>query len=226
MKTIVIIPAAGRGLRLKSKIHKPFLKIAGQQLVFRTLLKFERHKSISGIIIAVSKDKLKKVSYKLKKSRFKKIISVVCGGATRTESVKNALGAIPADADLVLIHDVARPFVSDKIIADAISAARVYGAAITGIPVKATLKSFKDGFFVDKTLDRKSIYEIQTPQVFKKNILLEAYKKLSGISFTDDSQLVEKLGFKVKIVNGSYFNIKITTPEDIIFAEAIAKIQK
>jgi 2-C-methyl-D-erythritol 4-phosphate cytidylyltransferase len=129
---------------------------------------------------------------------------------------------VSENSDWVLIHDSARPFIDRKFITEVIMAAKKTGAAITGVPIKATIKSIKSGGLVDRTLDRSNLWEIQTPQVFKKELILKAYKEFSKRNVTDDSSLVEKLGKKVKIVPGSYENIKITTKEDLLFAQAIA----
>jgi len=136
--------------------------------------------------------------------------------------VYNGLKKISADTDWVLIHDSARPFIDRKSITKVISTAKKTGAAILAVPVKATIKSIKATGFVNTTLERSNLWEIQTPQVFKKELILEAYKKYSKIKVTDDASLVERLGKKVKIVLGSQENIKITTKEDLVLAQAIA----
>ena len=223
MRVSVIIPAAGGGRRLKACVAKPFVKVAGKEIIYRVISRFDNHPLINEIILSVNKSKLRQIKAKLKKTIFKKEIRVISGGATRTRSIANALKKVSADAEIVLIHDVARPFVSNNIITATINAARAYGAAVAAVPLKATIKSIDKNLFVNKTLDRSSIYEAQTPQAFKRDIIFKAYRKLFNKSFTDDSSVVERLGHKIKIVKGSYFNIKITTPEDLVFAKAIAR---
>jgi 2-C-methyl-D-erythritol 4-phosphate cytidylyltransferase len=136
--------------------------------------------------------------------------------------VANGLKAIGPQADLILIHDAARPFITKGLVSSVIKEARKAGAAIAAVPVKATIKKVKNGSVVEKTLDRGKLWEIQTPQVFKKDLILKAYKKFKRIPATDDAMLVERLGAKVSVVLGSYSNIKITTPEDLIIAKGIA----
>jgi 2-C-methyl-D-erythritol 4-phosphate cytidylyltransferase len=142
----------------------------------------------------------------------------------------NALCVIDRQTNLILIHDAVRPFIDKRILSSVIREAKRYGAAIAGVPVKATIKrvkgqglSGKSKGRVEKTLNRENIWEIQTPQVFRKDLILKAYKKFGNLDVTDDSMLVEKLGARVGVVLGSYSNIKITIPEDLILAEAIAK---
>ncbi|MDD5355918.1 MAG: 2-C-methyl-D-erythritol 4-phosphate cytidylyltransferase, partial [Candidatus Omnitrophica bacterium] len=126
-----------------------------------------------------------------------------------------------------LIHDAARPFAGNKLVSSLIKASRAYGAAIAGVPVKATIKKIRGGNkkikAVEKTIERNTLWEIQTPQVFKKDLILKAYEKFGNIGVTDDAMLVEKLKKSVRVVLGAYNNIKITTPEDLMIARAIAK---
>ena len=159
---------------------------------------------------------------------------IVKGGLTRRQSVQKGLAFLDEDTDFVLIHDGARPFVTRKIISRVVLGAQKYGACIAGVPLKPTIKSIKyrvlsinkKNIFVDKTLDRRNLWEIQTPQVFRKDLIIEAHSKFKNIDAADDALLVEKMCKNVAIVEGSYFNIKITTPEDLAFAEAILKVSK
>jgi 2-C-methyl-D-erythritol 4-phosphate cytidylyltransferase len=167
----------------------------------------------------------------LKKYRIRKIRAVVLGGKRRQDSVDKGLKAVSKEADWVLIHDGVRPFINKELISSVIKEAKKAGAAIVGVPVKATIKKLKTQslklktkFVVEKTLNRDNLWEIQTPQVFKKDLILKAYKRFGNINVTDDAMLVEKMGIKPRVVLGSYNNIKITTPEDLVIAKAIAKI--
>lgn len=217
-----IIVAAGQGLRLKAALPKPLVKIRKLPAIIYSLVSLNRHPDIDEIIVVTSAGNRKAITQAVKSYSFKKIKVFVLGGKRRQDSVYNGLKAVSANTNWVLIHDSARPFIDGKSITEVISAAKKTGAAILGVPVKATIKSIKNGGMVDRTLNRNNLWEIQTPQVFKKEIILRAYKEYSKGNVTDDASLVEKLGKKVKIVPGSYENIKITTKEDLLFAEAIA----
>ena len=147
------------------------------------------------------------------------------GGKTRQESVFNGIQAISNNSNVILVHDGARPFVSNKIIKESISSALECGAACVGVPTKDTIKLVGSDGFVQKTLQRNLLWSIQTPQTFEKNILIKSHKLAIKQEYigTDDCSLIENAGYKVRMVMGDYFNIKITTPEDLVFAEIIAK---
>jgi len=218
---VAIVPAAGFGKRLGLKTKKPFVKLAGTPLVFYALDALERSKAVDAIIIAAEKCCIKRFKGLVKAWGFKKVTAVVEGGETRTGSVKNCLTAAGPEYDIVLIHDGARPFVDAKMIADSVRLARMYGGCIVAVPENDTVKLAGKDLFVKNTLDRSRIFRAQTPQVFKRSILEKAYSKtlLSGI--TDDAGLVEAAGGRIKILAGSYRNIKITTKEDLKLAEVL-----
>lgn len=218
-----IIPAAGYGRRLKSKILKPLVKIHGKPLLVHTLLALAKLEPIQRIIIAVHPSGLNEFKRVLRKYKIKKEIFLVLGGKTRRDSVNNCLKHIGKGTDLILVHDAVRPFISRELITRTIKTARDNQAAAAAVPSKSTLKRVTDNYEISETLKRRNIWEIQTPQVFKKDILINAYRKYGTLEATDDASLVEKTGIKVKVVMGSYFNIKITTPEDLVFARAIVK---
>lgn len=233
MYTSAVVVAAGRGLRFRYKVPKPLIEIDSQPVIIYSLLTLSRHPEIKEIILVANRKNLKAIINKTKKYRIAKIKHIVLGGPKRQDSVKNGLGAICPKTELVLIHDGVRPFIDKKIVSSVIKEAKISGAAIVGVPVKATIKSVRcqvsgvrDRFIIEKTLSRDNLWEAQTPQVFKKDLIVKAYKKFGKMNVTDDAMLVEKLGAKVSIVPGSYNNIKITTPEDLIIARAIAKIWK
>ena len=217
-----IILAAGQGRRLKAVGPKPLVGIGKLPAIIYSLRSLSRHSGIDEIILVLSAGNQKAIIKALKSYAFKKIKAFVLGGKRRQDSVYNGLRAVSAHSDWVLIHDSARPFIDRESITKVIEEAKKTGAAILGVPVKATIKSIKSGGLVDRTLDRSNLWEIQTPQVFKKELIFKAYKKYSKMNVTDDASLVEKLKRKVKIVLGSYENIKITTQEDLLFAQAIA----
>ncbi|TAN61165.1 2-C-methyl-D-erythritol 4-phosphate cytidylyltransferase [bacterium] len=217
-----IIPAAGRGERLNSKVPKPLVRIDSKPILAYCLEALAGNKSISRIVIAVSEENREAFNAALRKFRLLKRVSLVSGGESRQESVAHCLGELGRDTGFVLIHDAARPFLSGRLVADCLKEARISGAVVCGLPARATMKRVESGW-VKETLKREDIWEIQTPQVFRKDMLLKAYAKFKNISATDDASLVERLGVKVKVIKGSYYNIKITTPEDLVFAKAIAK---
>jgi 2-C-methyl-D-erythritol 4-phosphate cytidylyltransferase len=216
-----IILAAGQGRRLKVAVPKPLVKIGAEPVIIYSLSTLNKHPDIDEIVVVLSAENQSRIVKTIKSYSFKKIKSFVLGGKRRQDSVYNGLKKISLNADWVLIHDSARPFIDRKSVTKVIAAARKTGAAILGMPVKATIKSIKAGL-VDSTLERSNLWEIQTPQVFKKELILKAYNEYSKVNVTDDASLVEKLGKKVRIVPGSYENIKITTQEDLLFARAIA----
>lgn len=218
-----IIPAAGRGERLNSNIPKPLVRINSKPILAYALEALAGNKFISRIVIAVSGENREAFNAVLRKFRLPKRVSLVSGGESRQESVAHCLGELGRDTGFVLIHDAARPFLPERLVADCLREAGRSGAVVCGLPVRATMKRVESGW-VKETLKREDIWEIQTPQVFRKDILLKAYAKFKNISATDDASLVERLGVKIKVIKGSYYNIKITTPEDLVFAGAIAKL--
>jgi len=221
-----IVLAAGRGVRFKSKISKPLSEIRAKPVIIHCLSAFSRHPYIRDIVVVVNPSNIKKITGKIKQYRIAKIRQIVLGGRQRQDSVYCGLKAINPRAELVLIHDGVRPFVDKRTISLTVKEAVKSGAAIAGVPVKATIKKVNAKGAVKETVSRDGLWEIQTPQVFKKDLILEAYRKFGNTNVTDDASLVEKLGAPVKMVMGSYFNIKVTTPEDIAFAEAIIKNKK
>lgn len=226
MYVSAIVLAAGRGLRFRSKISKPLIEINSQPVIIYSLNALSRYPEIKDIILVVNQKNLKGIARTIKKYRIPKIKEIVLGGKERQDSVAKGLQSIDPKTGLVLIHDAVRPFIDKRIISSVIKEAKKSQAAIAGIPVKATIKKAvvnRSSLIVHKTLDRKNLWEIQTPQVFKKDLILGAYKKFGKSKVTDDAMLVEKMGVEVSIVRGSDKNIKITTPEDLIIAKAIAK---
>lgn len=239
MHVSAILLAAGKGVRFRSRTLKPLVKINSKPVIIYSLRALDRHPDIKDIIIVVNHKNSQGIINEIKQLNTSKVCRIIRGGLRRQDSVYNGLKAISPDADLVLIHDVARPFIDKKMISGVIKQAARTGAAIVGVPVKATIKevrsssldSARDKKFivrsralVKKTLNRNNLWEIQTPQVFDKALLLKAYKKFGNADVTDDAALVEKMGHKVSVVLGSYNNIKITTPEDLVIAKAIARL--
>lgn len=219
MKTIAIIVAGGKGKRMGRP--KQFIKISGRPMLAWTLAVFQKAKIINGIILVVASDQLA-LARRLPQD---KIIAIVPGGSERQDSVRNGLLHLPDSAEIVLIHDGARPLVTDEIIKHSVEGARKFGAAVVGVPVKDTLKVVSCQLLVvSRTLNRDQIWAAQTPQVFRKDLILKAYQKgYNSNKITDDSMLVEWLGVPVKMVLGAGGNIKVTTPEDLKMAEALLK---
>jgi len=216
MKTVAIIVAGGKGKRMGKP--KQFLKIAGKPMVSWTLAAFQKCKAIDAIILVVEKENLAKA----RTLKFSKITKIVEAGKERQDSVKNGLKVLPESAEIVVIHDGARPAVTETLIEDAIRAARRFGAAIVAVPVKDTIKQVNYKCVVKKTLNRHELWAVQTPQAFKTSIILPAYCRLKE-KVTDDASAVEKIGVRVKIIKGSYENLKVTTPEDLKLMETILR---
>jgi len=221
----VVITAAGKGLRMKNKIPKQYLKIKKIPILSRTIKIFELIKGIKEIIIVVPKGdigfcKAEILSYVNKKN----ILKIVEGGEDRQHSVYNGLKKVKYKNGITLIHDGVRPFALPKDIKKCIKKAKEFGAAILAVPVSDTLKKIREDNLIDKTIKRDMIWLAQTPQAFRYSLILSAYEKAYEKSFsdTDDSSKLERLGIKVSIVRGSRLNIKITSPEDIKLGEFLA----
>lgn len=209
-KNAVIIPAAGSGERAgKDKI---LFNTGGLPLISRTLMPFLLSPLIHKIIITANAENKEKIDLIISNLQTDKEIITVSGGKTRTESVRNAL-PYAQDCYITLIHDGARPFVSESIIENVLRAAESDGAAVAAVPLVDTVKKVKSGKVV-KTVDRSEYVSVQTPQAFRTKDIIKAYEMAADGVFTDDSALYERFIGKVSVVDGSYLNIKITTPED------------
>lgn len=219
-KVGVVIVAAGESSRMGG-IDKIFTNLGGMPLLLHAVDTLHKCKTINEIVIVLSQDNLKKGERMIRERGWSKVSHVCHGGARRQDSVKNGLDCL-VDCVWVLIHDGARPFLSQKMIADGLKAARITGAAIPVIPLCDTLKLISNDGFVEQTLTRKSLHLAQTPQVFKFDIISQAYRDMKE-DVTDDASLVERLGYRIKVFDGSAANIKVTTPADLIIAEAILK---
>ncbi len=230
MRVTAIVPAAGAGSRITKKKgqRKPFFVVSSRPILIHTLLALEGSRCIDDIIVVVHRDDIKRCRTLFKKFKLKKIKIVVSGGKTRFESVKKGLSFVSGASDIVLIHDGVRPFVDKRVIKDSVRACKRFGAAVVGVGVVSTVKALDKRSRIKATVDRKALCIAQTPQVFKRSIILRAYNKASkdGSGITDDSMLVERLGYKVKVVPGSYENIKVTTPGDLMLVEAILRKRK
>ena len=227
IKVQAIIAAAGTGTRMKSRQPKPFILVKGKPILFYSLAVFEKSPLIHSIVVVAHSSSLKNIEEIVKKFRFKKVVQIIAGGKTRCESVANGLKVLDKDADYVAVHDAARPLISRQTLEEAVKAAWKNSAAVVAVPVKSTIKEVDPkNLFIQKTLLRDTLWEIQTPQVFRKDILLKAHQAMACYARcapTDDAVLVEKIGVKVKIVRGDYRNIKVTTKEDLAVAEVFLK---
>jgi len=226
MKTQVIIPAAGSGTRLGASIPKALVLLKKKPLMVYALEVFERLEFIHSVILVVPGRDQKRFRKVVDRYRLKKVKRIVAGGATRSASVSNGLKVLDANTDVVVIHDAARPFLVPKTLKDSVLLMKNQKAAIIAVPVKPTIKQVntKTGTVI-RTLDRNELWEAQTPQVFRKAILVKAHQKAGKTGATDDAMLVERMGVRVKVVPGDYRNIKITTKEDVALAESFLKVR-
>ena len=231
-KNTAIVLAAGQGRRMHSNIQKQFLELGGHPVLYYSLNCFQQSELIDDIILVTGRNEISYCENEIiRKYKFSKVSKVICGGKERYDSVYNGLLACE-NSEYVFIHDGARPFISEEILARGLEGARNTGACVVGMPSKDTIKIADAENYVAQTPDRKHVWMIQTPQVFRYSLIKEAHdsirqKDMSAI--TDDAMVVEKeTGVKISLVEGNYYNIKITTPEDLdiakIFLEKFQKI--
>lgn len=228
-KTVAIVLAAGRGKRMQSDVAKQYLLVRNKPVLYYSLKAFQ-DSLVDEIILVTAESEIAYCKDEIvEKYEFSKVSQIVAGGKERYHSVHNGLKACK-DVAIVLIHDGARPFVDDAIIARNINMVKEYGACVTGMPVKDTIKIADAEGFVQETPRRDLIWAIQTPQTFRYDLIRNAYDTFlnneeancKSYNVTDDAMVAELFGgLKVKLVEGSYNNVKITTPEDMVLAEAI-----
>ena len=237
----VVIPAAGSGTRMGSGINKLFISIGSETVIERTLRIFENFgektesKSASSpaievtCVVVTNESSLGLLREIVDRNSFRTVKSIILGGDTRTASVYNGIRALaelptpPKDSDIVFIHDGARCMVSSEVLHNCLRCMSTSDVCVAGVPAKNTIK-IVENHKVTSTPDRRSLYEVQTPQAFRYHVLREAYEYAHehNILATDDTALTELIGYGTVIAEGSYSNIKITTPEDILFAQALA----
>lgn len=223
MANIAIIPAAGTGSRMQAGVNKQYLLLAGRPILAHTLAIFAAHPRIDRVLVVIPEEEIEYCRTEIV-NRFglTKVSAIVAGGRTRQDSVGNGLLACNADIeDLIVIHDGVRPFLSAAELDELLDAAARTGAATLGVPVKDTIKEVHDGVIV-ATPERSTLWQVQTPQVFRFPLVLAAHRQARSENFaaTDDAMLVERLHHPVTMVQGTYRNIKITTPEDLVIASA------
>lgn len=224
MKTYALIVAAGKAVRFGGAVPKQFREVCGRPLLNWTISRFEQAKSIDAIVVVVADEHLLFTSQKvIDPYGFTKVQKIVVGGETRQESVLKGLRALPISTRLVAIHDGARPLTRPADIDRVIETARTERAAMLAIPVTDTVKRVRDGFILG-TLERDLLYLAQTPQVFDYDLILEAHQSANtGLAVSDDAALIESRGFKVRVVEPSAPNLKVTTSDDLMIVEALLK---
>ncbi|MBC8015162.1 MAG: 2-C-methyl-D-erythritol 4-phosphate cytidylyltransferase [Sporomusaceae bacterium] len=223
-----IILAAGRGKRMDSSINKVFMLLVNQPILLHSVAAFSGCSYVDSLVVVAAPGEVLQVQEMLNNMAGIKPWQVIAGGSERQYSIANALKVIPQTADIVLVHDGARPLVTEECISRVVQASIQYKAAIAAVAVKDTIKSVNDSAVVTGTPDRRTLWSVQTPQGFNAQILHQAYNQAAqdGYLGTDDASLVERLGIDVKIVVGDYENIKVTTPEDLMIAQTLMKNRK
>lgn len=220
----VILPAAGKSSRFRDPNYKkPFVPLDNRPVWLHAAEKFTNRSDVQQTLLVISPDDREAFQSKIGANAALLGIEIVDGGAARTDSVANALARVRADIDFVAIHDAARPCLADAWIDAVFAAAVKSGAAILAAPVNGTLKRLAADKTIAETVSREGLWEAQTPQVFRRQLLIDAYARRGGPPATDDAQLVERLGHKVTVVPGSPMNLKITTKDDLRLAAAILK---
>ena len=219
----VVIPAGGLGTRLGRRTPKQFLALGRASILASAVRHFARRRDVCAVVVAAPAAHVARARRSLATLGARMTLMVVAGGGTRQDSVALGLQAAPA-AEIVVVHDAVRPFITDALIDRVIAAARADGAAICALPIKETVKRVRDGL-VEATLDRSELWSVQTPQAFRANLLREAHEKArrDGVTGTDDAMLVERLGMPVRVVEGLEGNVKITTLGDLARARAGAR---
>lgn len=236
-----IIAGAGKGKRLEVGYNKQFAPLAGRPMLTHTLVAAGSCQDIDEIVVVVGEGEEEQVRHQILEKYGQvdmsesggwrqKVSAVVAGGARRQDSVFAGLKVIRPEAEIVVVHDGARPLASPELFSQVIGAARQNGAAIAAVPVKDTIKAaarLEGSVKVGTTVPREQLWAAQTPQAFQRELLWRAYEQCQreGIEITDDAAAVERLGVSVDLVMGSYKNVKVTTPEDVILAEALMKGQ-
>ena len=251
-RNIAVILAAGTGSRMKAGVAKQFLELDGKPLIYYALQAMEQSKIIHECILVTGENDMQKMqSEVVSKYGFQKVTAIICGGSERCFSVANAMRWIasitkdePDANDIVFIHDGARPFLTEEILERTLQAAKEYGACVAAMPSKDTVKLVDDAGFAKETPNRKTVWAVQTPQVFDRKLIVDAYRKMEedvesrkasdvcsegrkafgDVPVTDDASVVELYtDVKVKVVEGGYSNIKVTTPDDLVIARAFLR---
>ena len=226
MRAVAIVPSAGRGLRMKSQVPKVLTPLLGRPLLAWTLEPIFQVGLFSEILVACSPEDRPLINRFLSEEiGGSQPVRLIIGGETRQDSVANCLREISGECELVAIHDGARPLLTPQILLDVLHRADETGAAIAAVPCKDTVKVCDEEGIVTQTLDRSRLRLVQTPQCFRHSLIVSAYEKAQreGFIATDDAAVAERMGAAVHVVMGSYENIKVTTPEDILICEEILR---
>jgi 2-C-methyl-D-erythritol 4-phosphate cytidylyltransferase len=223
-KVAVIMPAAGASRRFRdSHYKKPFAPLAGRAVWLHSAEKFLNRSDVKQVIVVIAEEDVEEFNRKFGANIAIMGVDVCKGGKERSDSVQNALAKVKDDVDLVAIHDAARPCLAEKWIDEVFAAAAKDGAALLAVPEPATLKRVSQGKIVE-TVNREGLWQAQTPQVFRRDLIMKAYVARGGKTFTDDAQLIEQMGQAVTVVEGSPLNLKITTRDDLKLAEQVLKV--
>lgn len=219
---VAVIPAAGAGVRMGAERPKQFLLLSGRSILSVTLEAFERCPVIETVVLVAPKEAVSACEREIVMGGgLTKVSRVVPGGARRQDSVRLGVEACPSGCDLVVVHDGVRPLVREDLIERILVAARAHGAAVAALPARETVKQVREGAWVERTLDRRGLWMVQTPQAFFRSDLLAAHRKAleeDWEELPDDASLVERIGVPVRVVEGAEDNIKVTTPNDLALA--------
>ncbi|MBL0389432.1 2-C-methyl-D-erythritol 4-phosphate cytidylyltransferase [Tumebacillus sp. ITR2] len=227
MQTEVIVVAAGSGTRMGSAMKKQYLPLDGAPILVRTLQTLAACPTVHRIVLVVAAEDVPYISELIEAYHLSKIGDVVAGGRERQDSVRNGIGALLHNTEIAAVHDAARPLVTPEEVEAVLTAAKMFGAATLGVPVKDTIKRVDQGQ-VRETLQRSDLWAVHTPQAFRCEWLAEAHMRAweQDYTGTDDASLVEWAGYPVSMVEGLYSNLKVTTPEDLVIAEALWRARK
>ncbi len=224
----VIIAAGGSGRRVGTNLPKQFLPLAGKTVMERTIAVFASLDAVDQIVLVVPAGYVERTKKLVKKAGLRKVAAVVPGGKERQDSVWCGLNAFPCNPEILLVHDAVRPLIDHRTIAEVIDAAGREGAAVVGLRAKETIKEESPAGYYARTLDRERLWLVQTPQGFRYNLLREAHEQAArdGFTGTDEGSLAERMGFPVRIVEGSERNIKITTKDDFALASMLVRMKQ
>lgn len=224
MRVAAIILAAGQGRRIGGKVAKQFIRLGGRPLIAHTLRQFQTCEVVDDLYLTVPRGQVRSCQRDIvERYHFTKVRAVVAGGKERQDSCHRCLRRLPETVGVVVVHDGVRPFLSQGLIRAVIHGAVKWGGAIAALPVEETIKEVSEEGVIVTTLRRERLWQVQTPQAFRRDILVEAFAKAyaDGYYSTDEASLVERAGFPVRAVRGTPFNVKITTPKDLLLGKVI-----
>lgn len=224
----VVVVAAGKGTRMGTSESKQYLQLRGKPVLVHTLEKFQRMPQVEAIVVVTGSGDIGRCRAYVEQYSLTKVTAVVAGGAERQQSVRIGLDSLPQGLDVAAVHDGVRPFVSEAKIEECLQKADEAGGAVLAVPVKDTIKVVGPSGRIESTPERKSLWAVQTPQAFRLELLRLAHSCAERDRFigTDDAMLVERLGHGVVVVEGDYTNIKITTPDDLLWAERLLEAEQ